>query len=69
MSDCVSDASFKVQSRRDFIKSSVGASAIALADFHYPPKPEECSFDMEPPVKPGRDGLYPVPIPGVTKLI
>ncbi|MFA4028700.1 MAG: hypothetical protein GDYSWBUE_000764 [Candidatus Fervidibacterota bacterium] len=42
---------------------------VEKSNFHYPPKPEECSFDMEPPVKPGRDGLYPVPIPGVTKLI
>jgi hypothetical protein len=33
------------------------------------PKPEECRFDMEPPVKPDEKGIYPVPIPGVTKLL
>ncbi len=27
------------------------------------------SFDVEPPVKPGKDGKYPVAIPGVTEVI
>ena len=39
------------------------------SDFYYPPRPEECTFDMEPPVKPDADGRYPVPIPGVTQMI
>ena len=30
--------------------------------------PDECSLDMEPPVKPDPDDTYPVPIPGLTKL-
>jgi hypothetical protein len=30
--------------------------------------PEHCDFDTTPPVKPGKDGLYPVPVPGLTKL-
>jgi hypothetical protein len=30
--------------------------------------PEECSFDTEPPVKPNEEGVYPVPIPGITRL-
>jgi len=30
--------------------------------------PETVAWDMEPPVKPDADGLYPVPIPGITKL-
>lgn len=42
---------------------------INKSDFYYPPKPEECRDDMEPPVKPGPDGIYPVYIPGKTKLI
>lgn len=42
---------------------------INNSDFYYPPKPEDCRDDMEPPVKPGPDGTYPVPIPGVTKMI
>ncbi len=42
---------------------------INKSDFYYPPKPEECKDNMEPPVKPGPDGSYPVYIPGKTKLI
>jgi len=39
------------------------------SDFYFAPRPEECSFDMEPPVRPDADGVYPVPIPGVTKMV
>ena len=39
------------------------------SNFHYPPKPAECSFDMTPPVKPGPDGSYPVYIPGKTRMV
>lgn len=40
------------------------------SNFYYPPKPEECRADMEPPVKPGKDGVYPVAFtPGVSKLL
>ncbi len=42
---------------------------VNKSDFYYPPKPEECRDDMEPPTEPGPDGRYPVPIPGVTKLL
>lgn len=42
---------------------------ISQSDFFYPPKPEECHDGMEPPVKPGSDGSYPVFKPGLTKLI
>jgi predicted dehydrogenase len=31
--------------------------------------PAECDFSTEPPIKPGANGLYPVAIPGVTKLL
>ena len=37
------------------------------SDFALGPKPEECSFQMEPPVRPDDKGVYPVPIPGQTK--
>ncbi len=37
--------------------------------FYYPPLPENVRMDMEPPVKPGPDGTYPVFVPGVTKLL
>ncbi len=42
---------------------------VSKSDFYFPPKPEECHIDMEPPVKPGPDGSYPVYVPGKTKLI
>jgi len=31
--------------------------------------PEDVNWEMEPPVKAGKDGLYPVPIPGMTKFV
>jgi predicted dehydrogenase len=42
---------------------------ISLSEFAYPPKPEDCRDDMEPPTRPGPDGTYPVYIPGKTQLI
>jgi myo-inositol 2-dehydrogenase/D-chiro-inositol 1-dehydrogenase len=42
---------------------------INKSDFYYPPKAEQCRDDMEPPVKPGPDGSYPVPKPGFTTMI
>jgi hypothetical protein len=44
--------------------------AMSNSDFYLPPKPEDFHLDMEPPVKPGPDGIYPLPYtPGVSKLI
>jgi hypothetical protein len=31
--------------------------------------PEDVNMDTDPPVKPGPDGIYPVFVPGVTKLL
>ncbi len=42
---------------------------INKSDFYYPPKPEDCHDDMEPPSKAGLHGSYPVPNPGFTKMI
>jgi len=42
---------------------------INESDYYYPPKPEDCCDDMEPPVKADADGSYPVPKPGFTKMI
>jgi predicted dehydrogenase len=42
---------------------------ISTSDFYFPPKPEDCRIDMQPPVKPDADGIYPVFTPGVTKLL
>jgi myo-inositol 2-dehydrogenase / D-chiro-inositol 1-dehydrogenase len=39
------------------------------SDFFYPPRPEDVRADMEAPVKPDKDGIYPVFVPGVTKLL
>jgi predicted dehydrogenase len=39
------------------------------SDFCLGPKPEQCTWDMEPPVKPDANGIYPVAIPGVTKNV
>ncbi|MCY2950685.1 MAG: Gfo/Idh/MocA family oxidoreductase [Planctomycetota bacterium] len=43
---------------------------VVKSDFAYAPKPEDCTFEMEPPVKPGPDKVYPVfATPGRTKLL
>ena len=52
-----------------FSGKEVTLAEAAKSDFYYPPKPGECTLDMEPPVKLGKDGLYPVRVPGVTKLL
>jgi hypothetical protein len=36
--------------------------------FAYPPS-GQIRLDMDPPVQPGTNGVYPVAIPGTTKLI
>lgn len=33
------------------------------------PRPDEASFQMEPPTKPEKDGNYPLAKPGITKLL
>jgi len=42
---------------------------IASSRFCHLPKPEDCREGVEPPVRPGADGTYPVFIPGQTKLL
>ena len=41
----------------------------AASDFCYAPKPEDVRADMEPPVRPDAEGIYPVYTPGVTQLL
>jgi predicted dehydrogenase len=41
----------------------------AASDFFYAPKPEAVRAEMEAPVNPDADGIYPVYTPGVTTLI
>ena len=43
------------------------AEALA-SEFSYPPKEGPVDFTTDPPVKPGPDGIYPVPMPGKTVL-
>ncbi len=50
--------------------SEVTWEQASASDFFYPPKPENIRADMEPPVRPGADGTYPVAFtPGVSKLL
>lgn len=42
---------------------------INTSDYFHNNKPEDCHDGMEPPVKPGPDGSYSVPVPGRTKMI
>jgi len=39
------------------------------SDLQYGPAPEEASFDIEPPTVPDETGNYPLPMPGITKLL
>jgi hypothetical protein len=39
------------------------------SDLQYGPPPEESNFDTEPPTLPDETGNYPLPMPGITKLI
>ena len=38
-------------------------------DLQYGPPPEESNFGIEPPTLPDETGNYPLPLPGVTKLL
>jgi myo-inositol 2-dehydrogenase/D-chiro-inositol 1-dehydrogenase len=42
---------------------------INKSECYYPPLPEECRDDMEPPSKPDASGSYPVLVPGKTVLL
>ncbi|TWU38436.1 Gfo/Idh/MocA family protein [Novipirellula artificiosorum] len=43
---------------------------ISKSDFAFDPKPEDCSWDMEPPTRPDPNGVYPVcASPGITKNV
>lgn len=42
---------------------------INQSNFAYPPKPEDCRDDMEPPTLPDATGSYPTLKPGYTRLL
>ena len=39
------------------------------SNLRYGPAPDESNFDTKPPTLPNKDGNYPLPMPGITKLI
>ncbi|MBI4579921.1 MAG: Gfo/Idh/MocA family oxidoreductase [Planctomycetes bacterium] len=39
------------------------------SDFTFGPTPEKVTMDMTPPTRPDSDGNYPLPKPGITKLL
>ncbi len=47
---------------------TIGWDEASSSNFFFAPKPENVRADMEPPVRPGPDGTYPVFTPGVTKF-
>jgi myo-inositol 2-dehydrogenase/D-chiro-inositol 1-dehydrogenase len=42
---------------------------VAKSDFQFGPPPDEASFETPPPVKPDATGNYPLPVPGITKVL
>jgi hypothetical protein len=43
---------------------------VTQSDYVITPKPEDCTWDMEPPTKPDENGVYPVcAMPGITRNI
>jgi predicted dehydrogenase len=42
---------------------------VAKSDFHYAPPPDEASFETPPPKRPDAAGEYPLPKPGLNKLL
>jgi len=39
------------------------------ADLQFGPAPDEASFEVDPPTVPDETGNYPIPLPGITKLL
>jgi myo-inositol 2-dehydrogenase/D-chiro-inositol 1-dehydrogenase len=42
---------------------------MAAADFEFEPKVAEATLEMDPPIVPDETGNYPLPMPGITKLL
>lgn len=43
---------------------------VSKSDYHFAPKPEECTWDMQPPTLPDKKGNYPVcASPGITRNV
>jgi predicted dehydrogenase len=39
------------------------------SEFYFAPRAEECTWEMEPPVRPDEKGFYPTAVPGVTRTV
>ena len=44
-------------------------NGVWKSDFSFGPLPDKTTMDMEPPTRPDKTGNYPLPIPGVTKMM
>ncbi len=44
-------------------------NGVWKSDFSFGPPPEKVAMDMDPPTKPDATGNYPLPVPGVTKML
>jgi len=42
---------------------------VTKSAFQYRPTPDETTFETKPPVFPDKTGNYPLPVPGITKLV
>jgi predicted dehydrogenase len=42
---------------------------VCKSGFSYPPTSGEINFEIDPPVKPDANGIYPVPVPGKSEMI
>lgn len=49
--------------------SETDFDAVAKAEFQFGPAPDATTLQMEPPTKPEANGNYPLPRPGISKLI
>jgi hypothetical protein len=48
----------------------VGWDEVNESDFYFAPRPEDCTWEMDPPTAPDEKGRYPVyATPGVTKTV
>lgn len=43
--------------------------AALKAEFQFGPPPEQANFEIDPPTRPDPTGNYPLPMPGITKLL
>ena len=52
-----------------YVGSETEWDAAVKSEFQFGPSPDDTTLEMEPPTKPAADGNYPLPKPGITKLL